>query len=165
MNVFEKMLKIKNLIFDIDGVFTDGSVLLTPDGDLLRTMNSKDGFSIRKAVDVGLNVVFISGGDSESIKLRFEKLGVKHIYLAVSDKLSKFNELSEKYGFKADESLYMGDDILDLDLLKNVLLPVCPSDAAHEVVEICDYITEKPGGKACVREIVEKVLTIQNKWV
>lgn len=164
MNVFEKMKIVKNLVFDIDGVFTDGSVLLTPEGDLLRTMNSKDGYSIRKAVKAGFNVIMISGGDSESVRIRFGKLGVRYIYLAVSDKLSKFKEITEEFGFRAEESMYMGDDIPDIELLKNVQLPVCPSDACHEVSDICEYITEKPGGQGSVREIVEKILTYQGKW-
>ncbi|MEZ4909050.1 MAG: HAD hydrolase family protein [Saprospiraceae bacterium] len=159
------MKHIKNLIFDIDGVFTDGSVFITPDGDLLRTMNSKDGYAIRKAVKEGFNVIMISGGESESVRIRFDKLGVKHIYLGVSKKLAKFNEICEEFGFKAEESMYMGDDMLDIELLESVSLSVCPADASHFVIDICDFITENGGGNAAVREIVEKILLSQNKWL
>ncbi len=165
MDVHEKIQKISTLIFDVDGVFTDGTLIVTERGDMLRAMNAKDGYAIKKALDEGFRVVIITGGDSLGVKKRFKKLGVEDVFLKVSDKLSIYQKFIEDNGIKEDEVMYMGDDILDLKLLRNVFLPVCPRDACHEVLEISDFISDFNGGKGCVREIVEKVLSSQNKWL
>jgi 3-deoxy-D-manno-octulosonate 8-phosphate phosphatase (KDO 8-P phosphatase) len=165
MDVHEKIEKINTLIFDVDGVFTDGTLIVTEGGDMLRAMNAKDGYSIKRALEMGYNVVIITGGDSVGVEKRFRKLGVKDVYLKINDKLSKYKEYIKKHNILKDEVLYMGDDILDLELLQNVFLSVCPRDASHEVLETCDFISNFDGGKGCVREIVEKVLVSQNKWL
>jgi len=164
MDVHEKFQKITTLIFDVDGVFTDGSLIITEDGDMLRTMNAKDGYAIKRALQTGMNVAIITGGDSRGVEKRFKKLGVQEVFLNVHDKLEKYRQYIKKYGIPEDQILYVGDDILDMELLKAVFLPACPRDAAHEVLAVAEFISNYDGGKGCVREIVEKVLSSQNKW-
>ena len=165
MDVHEKIQKISTMIFDVDGVFTDGTLIVTESGFLLRAMNAKDGYAIKKALDEGFKIVIITGGDSVGVEKRFRKLGIEDIFLKVSDKLTKYKEFVRDENIKEDEVMYMGDDILDLELLKHVFLPVCPKDACHEVLEAAEFISDFNGGKGCVREIVEKVLASQNKWL
>lgn len=165
MDVHEKIQKITTMIFDVDGVFTDGTLIVTESGDMLRAMNAKDGYAIKKALDEGLNIAIITGGDSLGVVKRFEKLGIDDIFIKISDKLTKFKEYIKDLDINEDEVMYMGDDILDLELLKNVFLPVCPRDACHEVLEASEFISNFDGGRGCVREIVEKVLSSQNKWL
>jgi len=164
MDVHEKFQKISTLIFDVDGVFTDGSLLITEDGDMLRTMNAKDGYAIKRALQTGMNIAIITGGDSAGVEKRFKKLGVKDVFLKTHDKLSRYKQYISKYHIPEDEILYVGDDILDLELLQHVFLPACPRDAAHEVLAVSEFISNYDGGRGCVREIVEKVLSSQNKW-
>jgi len=165
MDVHEKIQKISTLMFDVDGVFTDGSLIVTETGYMLREMNAKDGYAIKKALNEGLRVVIITGGDSIGVEKRFLKLGVNDVFLKVSDKLSVYKQYVKDHNLSTDEIMYMGDDILDLELLKNVFLPVCPKDACHEVLEVSEFISDFNGGKGCVREIVEKILVSQNKWL
>jgi len=164
MDVHEKFQKINTLIFDVDGVFTDGTLIITESGDMLRTMNAKDGYAIKRAIDMGFNIAIITGGDSIGVEKRFRKLGVRNIFLKIHDKLAKYNEYIIENGIPEDEVLYVGDDILDLELMNNVFLPACPHDATHEVLAIAEFISNFDGGHGCVREIVEKVLSSQNKW-
>lgn len=164
MDVHEKLQNIRTMIFDVDGVFTDGSLLVTEDGQLLRIMNAKDGYAVKRAIKQGFRIVIITGGDCEGVRIRFEKIGVTDIFMEITDKVSKYKEFIEKNNIDPDTVLYMGDDILDIELLKLVYLPVCPSDACHEALEIAEFISDSGGGKGSVREIIEKVLTSQNKW-
>ena len=164
MDVHEKLQKITTMIFDVDGVFTDGSLLVTDQGELLRTMNAKDGYAVKIAIQNGFRIVIITGGDSNGVKIRFNKLGVKDVFMEISDKLKKYNEFIEAKNIQRDTILYMGDDILDIELLQNVFLPACPKDACHEALDVAEFISGSNGGKGCVREIIEKVLTSQNKW-
>ncbi len=165
MNVHEKIQKIRTLIFDVDGVFTDGSIIVTEDGNLLRQMNTRDGFAVKRALDLGFNIAIITAGNSLGVKKRFNMLGIEDVFLSVENKYDKFLEYLEKNNIDPDTVLYMGDDILDLEVLKNVFLSVCPRDACHEVLEVCQYISNFDGGKGCVREIIEKILASQNMWL
>lgn len=163
-NFKTKLHKIKAFAFDVDGVFTDGTVIATENGDLLRTHNAKDGFALRTAILMGYKIAIITGGTSESIKKRFIPIGVEDIFLGSRNKIPDFNSFLEKYSLKNDEVIYMGDDIPDLEILKVCGLPTCPSDAVFEVKQVCEYISIYPGGKGCVRDIIEQVLKIQGKW-
>ena len=165
MDVHEKFQKITTLMFDVDGVFTDGNLIVTENGDMLRAMNARDGYAVKRALEMGFRVVIITGGDSIGVEKRFHKLGVSDVFLKISDKLIKYKEFLKINAIPHDEIMYMGDDILDLELLKNIFLPVCPRDACHEVLEASEFISNFDGGKGCVREIVEKVLSSQNKWL
>lgn len=158
--------KIKAFAFDVDGVFTDGSVLAMPDGDLLRTYNSKDCMGIRMATANGFPVGIITGGCSKSIIERFKSLGVKmsDLYQLSRDKTPDFMAFCQKYNLSPNEVAFVGDDIPDIGPLKVAGLSVCPSDAIEDVKIVCNYISSYPGGKYCVRDIVEKVLKAQEKW-
>lgn len=164
MTVLDQFSKINTFIFDIDGVLTDGNLHLAITGELLRTMNIKDGYALQLAVKKNYNVWVISGGKSEPAKLRLEKLGVKEVYLAIEDKSQILNSLLKKYNVNPENALYMGDDMPDLVPMKLVGLSACPADACDEVINASHYISPKNGGKGCVREVIEKVMKINNHW-
>lgn len=156
--------RIKAFAFDVDGVFTDGSLLCTENGELLRTHNAKDGFGVRTAVLNGYPIAIITGGCSESVMKRFTSLGVSDIYMKARNKIPCLMDFCTKHGIAPEEVVYVGDDVPDIPVLEACGLAVCPNDAADEVKEVCDFISPFPGGKGCVREIIEQVLKIQGKW-
>ena len=156
--------QINTLIFDVDGVLTNGMVTIMPDGELVRHMNIKDGYALKTAVDKGLNVCIISGGKNEGVRTRLANLGIKDIYLGAHDKIIQYNELVEKYNLKPENVLYMGDDIPDYPVMKLVGVPCCPNDAAPEIQAVSKYISYKKGGEGCVRDVIEQILRVQGKW-
>lgn len=160
----EYLNQITTFIFDIDGVLTDGSVLVTTTGELLRTMNIKDGYALKTAVDQKFNICIISGGSNEGVKLRLEGLGIVDIHLGTHNKITHLNEFLMKYNIKQENALYMGDDIPDLQVMKLVGLPCCPQDAVPEIKAISKYVSHKKGGKGAVRDVIEQVLKVQGKW-
>lgn len=164
MNYKSKLNHIKALVLDVDGVLTDGSVILMPDGSLSRSMNVRDGYAIQLAVKKGYPIGVITGGKDETVKKRLNGLGVTDIYLASSHKKEDFEDFLYKYDLKADEVAYMGDDIPDLEVLNMVGLPCCPKDAAPEIRNMALYISQINGGKGCVRDIIEQWLKVQNNW-
>lgn len=163
-NYKDKLTKIKTLIFDIDGVLTDGSVIIAANGEQLRTINVKDGYVLQLAVKKGFRIIIISGGYSEAMIQRFEYLGIKEIFLGVENKHELFLKLVKETGLISSKALYMGDDIPDYKVMKEVFLCCCPNNAAKEIKSISEYISPIDGGKGCVRDIIEQVLTAQNKW-
>ncbi len=150
--------------FDVDGVFTDGSITVMPDNEFVRTYNSKDGFIIKALVKKGYPVAIISGGKGKSLFGRFELLGVKDIYTDCFDKLPALKSFMEKYGLSADEVVYMGDDVPDIPPMNYVGVPVCPSDAVPDVKKAARYVSALNGGQGCVRDIVEQVLRARRDW-
>lgn len=165
MGTFKKKLKnIKAFVFDVDGVFSHEHVYLHPDGDMMRSMNIKDGFAIQYAVKLDYIIGIITGGFSESVKTRFNHLGVSDVYLKSVDKMDDFNDFMEKNNLSNDEVLYMGDDLPDYEVMTSVGLPTCPANAAEEIKAVSEYISDKNGGDGCVRDIVEQVLRAQGKW-
>ncbi|TXC77053.1 KdsC family phosphatase [Luteibaculum oceani] len=163
--IYKSKLKgIRAFVFDVDGVFTNSEVLLHPDGDLLRVMNTRDGYAIKTAIDEGLKVCIISGGRSQAVRQRLLDLGVKDVYLGVSNKLEVFKEYIKDEAIDPATVLYMGDDIPDYDVMMHVGLPCAPKDAAEEILEIAEYVSSKKGGEGCVRDIVEQTLKVQGKW-
>ncbi|MEZ5195026.1 MAG: HAD-IIIA family hydrolase [Bacteroidales bacterium] len=166
MRNYKTLLKqINTFIFDYDGVLTDGTVILQADGEALRTANVKDGYALQLAVKMGYNVVIISGGNSASMNKRFEALKIKDFYLGVENKLVVFQNYLREKGIKANDVLYMGDDIPDYKTMKEVGIACCPADASPEIKSISHYISDKPGGKGCVRDVIEQTLKIQGKWM
>lgn len=165
MSYKKKLSQITTFIFDVDGVLTDGSVILESSGEMVRTMHTKDGYALQHAVKKGYHIVIISGGSSVMVKKRLEGLGIEHIYLGKDHKLPVLNEHLQKHNISINQVLYMGDDIPDLPCLKVVGISSCPKDASVEVREVCDYISHKNGGKGCVRDVLEQTLRIQNKWM
>ncbi len=160
-----KLHKINTFIFDVDGVLTDGSVILMPDGDYVRTMNIKDGFAMQAAVKAGYRLAVISAGRmSEGVKKRLENLGVQDIYLGVSDKKDAYETILFSYHLQAENIAYMGDDLPDYEVMQRAGLAACPADAAPEIQAIAHYISPNNGGKGCVRDIIEKVMRLHGKW-
>ncbi|GAA3508421.1 HAD-IIIA family hydrolase [Aquimarina addita] len=161
----EYLQHITTFIFDFDGVLTNGDVLITTDGELLRTMNIKDGYALKAATQQGFNVCIISGGKNEGVRERLKGLGITDIYLGAHQKVDQLKEYMETHGIKSENVLYMGDDIPDLPVMKIIGLPTCPQDAVAEIKEVSKYISYKKGGKGCVRDVIEQVLKVQGKWV
>lgn len=155
---------INTFIFDVDGVLTDGTILLTPDGEMLRTMHTKDGFAMKTAVDAGFHLCIISGGTNEAVRQRLSKLGITDIYLGAHNKIEQLNDYMAKYNLKHENILYMGDDIPDYPVMKQVGLPTCPQDAVPEIKAISKYVSHKKGGHGCVRDVIEQVLKVHGKW-
>ncbi|WP_140485247.1 KdsC family phosphatase [Flavobacterium sp. GSA192] len=161
----EIMNDITTFIFDVDGVLTDGSVFVNPDGEMLRTMNIRDGYALKAAVDSGYNVCIISGGSNEGVRVRLRNLGITNIHLGTPDKVETFDEYIDIHQIKQENILYMGDDIPDYHVMKLVALPTCPQDASPEIKEISKYISHKNGGKGAVRDVIEQVMKVQGKWM
>lgn len=155
---------ISTFIFDVDGVLTDGSVTVTTDGKMLRTMNIKDGFALKTAIDASYNVCIISGGSNEGVRKRLSGLGIKDIFLGAHNKIEQLNTYLDSNNLNLDEVLYMGDDIPDYPVMKLVGLPCCPQDAVPEIKSVSKYISHKYGGKGAVRDVIEQVLKVQGKW-
>jgi len=162
--VLEQFAHIKVLFLDVDGVLTDGSVLVTERGEQLRRFSVKDGYAMQLAIKRGLHVAIISGGNSAGVEARLRGLGVKEIHLAVADKQAVLDKLVEQYGVSLDQVAFMGDDIPDLVCMKKVGLAICPLDAVEEVKAAAHYVSPKKGGEGCVREVLEKMLKLQGKW-
>jgi len=163
-NYKEKLQSKKCFIFDYDGVLTDGTVYPSPDGEMMRAANVKDGYALQLAVKKGYKIAIISGGKSKTMEKRLEALNITDVYLGVHNKKEVFNSFVQKYDLKMEEILYMGDDIPDFQLLKIVGVATCPSDAAEEIIEIVDYVSHKPGGKGAVRDILRQTMKVQGKW-
>lgn len=157
--------KIKAIIFDVDGVLSTETITLAPDGLPMRTVNIKDGYAIQLAVKHGLRIAIITGANVDSIRVRYEGLGVEDIYLGCSVKINTYKIFLEKYGLKEEEVMYMGDDIPDLEVMRCVGCPVCPHDAAWEIQEASIYVSHRTGGNGCGRDVIEQVLRAQGKWV
>lgn len=160
----EIMPQIKAFIFDVDGVLTNGIVTIFPNGELIRQMNVKDGYALKLAVDMGYHVGIISGGTNSAVKSRLQGLGIKDIYLGVQNKIEKLQEYVDTYDLQNENILYMGDDIPDFPVMKLIGLPTCPKDAVPEIQEISKYISQKKGGNGCVRDVIEQVMKVQDKW-
>lgn len=164
MNVLELFKEITTFVFDIDGVLTDGTVLLLENGLQARQMHVKDGLALQMAIRNGYKVFVISGGTSEPVIRRLEYLGIDEIHLGLKDKLKFFEGMRQQYGLNWNEILYMGDDLPDIPVLEKVGLPCCPKDAVSEVKATAKYISSIKGGKGCVREVIEKVLKLNGHW-
>lgn len=168
MNALESFRKIHTLIFDVDGVLTDSGLHVLENGKLLRKMHTRDGYALKKAVQEGYRVVIITGGKSEGVATRLRNLGIKDIYSGISDKLEQYEEYLLLNDISSDEEegiLYMGDDLPDYEVMRRVGLPVCPNDAAPEIINIARYISPIKGGYGCARDVIEKVLKLNGKWM
>ncbi len=160
----ELMNNITTFIFDVDGVLTDGSVYVTNEGEMLRTMNIRDGFALKAAVESGYNVCIISGGSNDGVRIRLKNLGIKEIHLGSPNKVNTYKDYLERHTITPEQVLYMGDDIPDYHVMQLVGLAVCPQDASPEIKSISKYISHKNGGKGAAREVIEQVMKVQEKW-
>ncbi|WP_297517148.1 HAD family hydrolase [Flavobacterium sp.] len=160
----EIMNDITTFVFDVDGVLTDGTVHVSPTGEMLREMHIRDGFAMKAALESGYSVCIISGGSNEGVRIRLRNLGITDIYLGTPDKVETFTEYCELYQINPAQVLYMGDDIPDYHVMQRVGLPTCPQDASPEIKAISQYISHKNGGKGAVRDVIEQVMKVQGKW-
>jgi len=164
-NSYKKKLNhITTFIFDIDGVLTDGKVYIPDIGNLIRSMHTKDGFAIKTALKKGYRVAIISGAQDENVIRRLEYLNIKDIFIKVDNKLPVYKKYLQDNNLTPNEVLYMGDDIPDIPVLRNVGLSAAPRNAVQEVLDTVDYISLKNGGETCVRDVIEQVLRVQGKW-
>lgn len=163
-NFKEDIVKTEAFIFDVDGVLTDGGIIPTLDGDFIRKYNAKDGYAIAYAIRMGYKVCIITGGRGENLRHRLEMLHIEDMYLDCSNKIAALEEYCAKNGIDPENVIYMGDDIPDLECMREVGIPVCPADAAAEVIEASRYVSEFKGGEGAVRDIVEQVLRARGDW-
>lgn len=164
MNVLELFKPITTLVFDVDGVLTDGTLLILPGGVMARRMNIKDGYALQLAVKKGYHVVIISGGNSAEVQDRLNKLGVQAVFMQVADKVAVLQDYLAAKELHWQEVLYAGDDIPDVKVMKLVGVACCPHDAVQEVKSICHYISPVNGGFGCGRDIIEKVMKVRGNW-
>lgn len=162
--IHDSLHPIKAFFFDVDGVLSDGRILITEQGEQLRNMSVKDGYALKKAMQQGYLVAVISGGSSEGVRKRLEFLGITEIHLGIKHKLPVFEEIIQRKGLSTSEVLYMGDDIPDIPVLMAAGVAACPSDAVSEVKSICQFQTSRAGGQECVREVIEKTLKLKGQW-
>ena len=164
MNVLEYFKEVTTFIFDLDGVLTDGTVLVLNEGLQARQMHVKDGLALQMALKNGYNVVIVSGGFSEPVIGRLHKLGITEVHLDVKNKLLFIEDYLAKRQLGWHEVLFMGDDLPDLAVLEKAGLPCCPADAVIEVRKVSKYISPIPGGYGCARDVIEKVLKLNDNW-
>ena len=164
MNYKEKLNKVETFVFDVDGVFTDGKIIVDSQGKESRLFNTKDGIAVKLANDLGYSIAIITGANNKGIKDRMNRLGIKNVFLNSSDKVKDLLNFSKTNNINLEKTVYMGDDLPDTFPMKLVYLKTCPNDAAPEVREISDYISSKKGGEGCVRDIIEQTLKVQGNW-
>ncbi len=164
-NFKEKLRQVKGFAFDVDGVLSGPLVYLHPDGELMRSMNTKDGYAIQYAVKHGYPIAIITGGRTESVGMRFRGLGVTDIYLGSTHKVDDFREFTARYGLDPGEILFMGDDLPDYNVMQLAGVPCCPADAVDEIKAISCYISPRLGGLGCARDVIEQVLRLHGRWM
>ena len=159
------LTKIRAFVFDVDGVLSRDVVSLHPNGDPMRTVNIKDGYVMQLAVKLGYQVAIITGGYTDSVRIRFERLGVQHIYMRSAVKINDYQDFLNKTGLKPEEVMYAGDDIPDYEVMRLAGLPVAPADAAPEIKSIAKYISHKNSGDGIARDVIEQTLKAQGRWM
>jgi len=164
MSYKSRLSNIKAFVFDVDGVFTDGSVYLLPGGNMCRVMNVLDGYAVVKALKNNYLIGVITGGNDEMVKHRIHYLGIQDYYPKSHNKMEDFENFKKKYNLKNEEILTMGDDLPDSQILKISGISACPENAVPEIKEISDYISPVSGGKGAVRDVIEQVMKVQGKW-
>lgn len=159
--------KIKALLFDVDGVLSANVIPVSSEGEPMRTVNIKDGYALHLAAKLGIKLGIITGGRTEAVRKRFEALGIpsQDIYMASSIKIKDYNDFRYRHQLKNDEILYMGDDIPDIEVMRECGLPCCPKDAAADVKAVSTYISHANGGCGCGRDVVEQVLKVKGLWM
>lgn len=167
MNELERFEPITVFVLDVDGVLTDGQVLVRENGKLLRSMSVRDGYAIKRAVDMGYKVAVITGGKSAGVVLRLQGLGVVDIYYGVKNKVAAYREFMDLYAdeFSDENVLYVGDDVPDLEVMRLVGFPACPRDACPEILGIAQYVSDKDGGYGAVRDVIERTLRLNGHWL
>jgi len=163
-DILEKASRIKLVIFDVDGVLTDGSLFLSDDGQEYKAFNSKDGFGMRLLQDAGIDIGIITGRESTLVKLRMEELGITQVMQGRREKGPALDELMEITGLSIEQIAYVGDDVVDLPIMCRVGLSIAVQDARPIVKKHAHWITESPGGRGAGRDVCELILEAQDKW-
>lgn len=163
-NYKDQLHNVNTFIFDFDGVLSDGKIYVMSDGEQVRATNVKDGYALQYALKKGYNVAVISGGYAESMRLRYHDFLGMEMFLQVTDKVKKLNEYMTFHHLKKENILVMGDDIPDFQMMQLCGVKCCPSDASIEIKDIADYISFRPAGSGCVRDVIEQTLRLQGKW-
>lgn len=159
------LTKIRAIIFDVDGVLSAETITMDRDGHPLRTVNIKDGYAIQLAQKMGIRIVILTGGTTEAVRIRYENLGVKDIFMGAAVKIETYDRFTKEHGLKDEEVMYMGDDIPDYEVMKRVGCPCCPADACTDIKDISIYVSPKNGGYGCGRDVIEQVLRAQGMWL
>ena len=162
--VLKKFAAINVVVLDVDGVLTDGKLLVTENGDQLRSFFVKDGYAMQLAVRMGLHIWVISGGRSEGVRKRLEGLGITEIHLGIKNKMEVLQNLLDQYNYSFADLMYVGDDMPDYEVMSAAGLAVCPNDAVEEIKAISHYMSPKNGGEGVVRDVLEKILKLQGRW-
>ena len=162
--VVEKIKRVKLLILDVDGVLTDGSIAYTDEGMEIKSFNVKDGHGIKLLMRSGVRVALVTARESDAVAARAKDLGIEDLYQGEKEKLSAFERILIKRGISAQETAYVGDDLIDLPVLRRAGFSVAVSDAVKEVREGVDYVTGLPGGRGAVREITDLICRVQGTW-
>ena len=165
MHFLAQLKLIKTFVLDMDGVLTDGGLHIQEEGQWIRRMHVRDGYALQLAVKAGFKVVVISGSDSPMVAARLYQLGVEHVYMKVTRKAAFLKEFAVANKVTLGEMLFMGDDIPDFECMQLVGLACCPANAASEIISISRYVSPFNGGYGCVRDVIEKVLKLNNKWI
>lgn len=163
-DLLRALAEVRVFVLDIDGVLTDGMLIVQEDGELLRRMNIKDGYALQLAIKKGYKVWVISGGHSVAVQKRLKGLGVEEVFIKVGDKGALLQKLIEAHGYEPDRLLYMGDDMPDIEPMILCGVRACPHDAAIDVKKASHYISPQSGGQGCVRDVIEKVLRLNDDW-
>jgi 3-deoxy-D-manno-octulosonate 8-phosphate phosphatase (KDO 8-P phosphatase) len=161
----ELLNNITTFVFDVDGVLTKNSLLISSQGELLRQVHAKDSYAIERAIGEGYKVCFMSHGDIRGLRMQLKLINVSDVFLKVTDKAEQLDIILEKDNIKREQVLYMGDDIPDSYPMHMVGLPCCPQDAVPEIKAISKYVSHQYGGKGCVRDVIEQVMKVQGKWL
>jgi 3-deoxy-D-manno-octulosonate 8-phosphate phosphatase (KDO 8-P phosphatase) len=164
MNVLTLLKDVRMVALDVDGVLTNGTLLLLENGQQARTMHIRDGYALQLAVKQGLKIVIISGAEDRAVVMRLQKLGITDIHTGVSDKKSLLTQILHSEGFQRHQVAFMGDDLPDLGVMRDTAIACCPQDAATEILAVSAFISEKKGGEGCVRDLIEKILRLQGQW-
>ena len=163
-SIISQLEHIKVVALDVDGVLTDGLIHLDQKGREIKTFHALDGLGIVLAKSAGLKVVFISARESMALALRAHELGIDALYQNRPEKRAALEELLIEFGVRSEEVCYVGDDLIDIPILKRVGFPVAVQNAVKEVKDCCVYITQREGGKGAVREVIEKIMKSQGTW-
>jgi 3-deoxy-D-manno-octulosonate 8-phosphate phosphatase (KDO 8-P phosphatase) len=164
-NFKEGLAGLKAFVFDIDGVLSLQTINLNVFGIPNRTVNLRDGYALQLAVKKGYKVAIISGSNSKDYQKRLKQLGINDVYLNSRNKIDHYRNFRDKYGLDDSEILFMGDDIPDFQVMKAAGVPVCPYDADSEIKQVAVYISDKKGGEGCVRDVIEQVLRLHDRWM
>lgn len=162
-NLKSKLRKIKMILLDVDGVLTDGKIIISSDGIEYKHFHAHDGYGILKAKRAGIIVGLVSGRTSEVVNKRADKLGIELVYQGNEDKLSVFQEIKSRYNITEDQTAFIGDDEFDIPLLKAVGFSAAPANAINEVKKVVDYVTKVEGGNGAAREVIDLILKAKTK--